>query len=141
VSQSFVPSASASSSSAELPFRVRGEFRLLVTVETAGSSRSGGVAISSGNAKAVCGRRHAEVALLGHQEANSRFPKAWVARMLGQAAECKAKQLGRSASLAGRSSFKSRGGRSAWALHPPMPNPSVKGTKCGKPHFAPYLER
>jgi hypothetical protein len=22
-----------------------------------------------------------------------------------------------------------------------MPNPSVKGTKCGEPHFAPYLER
>jgi hypothetical protein len=25
--------------------------------------------------------------------------------------------------------------------HPPRLNPSVKGTKCGKPHFAPYLER
>jgi hypothetical protein len=21
------------------------------------------------------------------------------------------------------------------------PNPSVKGTKCGEPHFAPYVER
>jgi hypothetical protein len=27
------------------------------------------------------------------------------------------------------------------ALSRPRANPSVKGTKCGKPHFAPYLER
>lgn len=25
--------------------------------------------------------------------------------------------------------------------HPPRPNPSVKGTNCGEPQFAPYLER
>lgn len=34
-----------------------------------------------------------------------------------------------------RSSFGRR------AFHTLRANPSVKGTKCGKPHFAPYLER
>jgi hypothetical protein len=141
VSQSLVSVAAASFSSTKLPFRVRGEVLLLVTFKTAGSSRSGSIAISSGKANAVCGRRQAEVALLGQQEENSRFPRALAARTLGKAAECKAKQPGRSASLARSASFKSRGGRSAWALHPPMPNPSVKGTSCGKPQAAPYLER
>jgi hypothetical protein len=28
-----------------------------------------------------------------------------------------------------------------WSSCQNRPNPSVKGTKCGKPYFAPYLER
>jgi hypothetical protein len=141
VSQSFVPVASASVNSAELPFRVRGEVRLLVTVETARPSRSGSIAISSGNTKAVRSRRHAEAVSLGDQRPNSRCAWSLVACMLGYAAKCKAKQPGRSSSLARSSSFKSLGGRSVRATHPPMPNPSVKGTNCGEPQFAPYLER
>jgi hypothetical protein len=141
VSQSFVPVAAASSSSAELPFRVRGEVRLLVTVETARPSRSGSIAISSGNTNAVRSRRNAEPASLGDQIANSGFGLSLIVRMLGQDAQCKAKQPGRSASLARSSSFKFLGGRSVWALPPPMPNPSVKGTSCGKPQAAPNLER
>jgi hypothetical protein len=86
VSESFVPVASASFSSAELPLQVQGEARLLVTVETARPSRFGSVAISSGHTSAARSRRHAEAASLGDQKANSRFIRSFVARMLGLAA-------------------------------------------------------
>jgi hypothetical protein len=125
------------SGAAEPSDQLQGKAFSLLGLRTAGSVRFGTVRGSSVKAEGALGLPHAKVNVLGQQLEGKAVQAA---RSLRREAECKTKQPG----LAVCALVKSFGERSVLACHPPVPNPSVKGTSTSglRPLVtAPYVER
>jgi hypothetical protein len=146
VSHPSVPVASALAGLALLPGLVQGKV-FSPLGKTAGSARFCGIGDSRGRIQAPRGPRHAGMVTLG-SKAQAKALLSGLARGVGALvgeAEAQYKLPCRPAlafSLVGSRQSSSHAGPSgSAACHLPLPNPSVKGTSCGKPQAAPYLER